>query len=45
MDQYSHRNNVVANGFPSSVKKRELEDVLGKIDIQFHESDTEVCHR
>ena len=45
MDQYSHRDNVVVNGFPSSVKKREMEDVLVKKDIQFHESDTEVCHR
>ena len=49
MDQYSHRNNVIVDGIPSSVEKRELKDkyieVLGKIDIKIHETDIEACHR
>ena len=48
-DQYSCRNNIVADGIASNVKKRELEDkcieLLGKIDIKIHESDIEACHR
>ena len=43
MNQYSRRNDVVTDGIPSSVIKRELEDkrneVLGKIDIEVHEYD------
>ena len=48
MDQYSRRNDVLVDGIPSSVKKRELEDkcreIWGKIDIIVHESDVEACH-
>ena len=46
--QYNRRNNVVVDGIPSSVKKRELEDkcieVLGKIDIKIRKTDIEACH-
>ena len=49
MDQYSCRNNVVVDGIPSSVKKRQQEDkcieALGKIDIKINESYIEGSHR
>ena len=48
MNQYTRRNNVVADDILSSVKKRELDKciaVLGKIDIYIHETDIETCYR
>ena len=49
MDQHSSRSNVIVDGVPSGMKKRELEDkcveVLGKTEIKIHETDIEACHR
>ena len=48
-DQYSGRNNIVLQGIPQSVKRKDLEDkvinVLDKVNVKVTKNDTEACHR
>ena len=48
-DQYSTRNNIVIQGIPQSVKRKDLEDkiinVLDKVNVKVTKNDIEVYHR
>ena len=48
-DQYSGRNNIVLQGIPQSVKRKDLEDkvinVLDKVNVKVTKNDTEASHR
>ena len=48
-DQYSGRNNIVLQGIPQSVKRKDLEDkvinVLDKVNVKVTKNDIEACHR
>ena len=48
-DQYSRRNNIVIQGIPQSVKRKDLEDkiinILDKINVKVTKNDIEAYHR
>ena len=48
-DQYSRRKNIVTQGIPQSVKRKDLEDkiinVLDKVNVKVTKNDIEAYHR